>query len=71
VSRKRITAEWTVHIDGSSDVSIRRQLTDNHVSHRDPAIERRRTASVRELARRLKVHHNTRARPFRIGAASA
>jgi GntR family transcriptional regulator len=50
-----------IHIDGSNDVPIRRQLTEQimfliaNQRLRDGEL----LPSVRELARRLKVHHNT------------
>ena len=50
-----------IHIDSSSEVPIRRQLTDQIIFL--IATERLRDGdlmpSVRELARRLKIHHNT------------
>src|SRR6516225_11576780 len=50
-----------IHIDSSSDVPIRRQLTEQVIFL--IATERFKPGdfmpSVRELARRLKIHHNT------------
>ena len=60
-SVNRITAGMEIHIDGSNDVPIRRQLTEQIMFL--IATQRLRDGellpSVRELARRLKVHHNT------------
>jgi GntR family transcriptional regulator len=50
-----------IHIDSSNDVPIHRQLTEQIIFL--IAIERLKDGevmpSVRELARRLKIHHNT------------
>ena len=58
---RRITADMDIRIDTSSDVPIRRQLTEQVIFL--IATERLQHGdllpSVRELARRLKVHHNT------------
>jgi len=58
---RRMTGQVDLHIDSSSDVPIRRQLTEQIIFL--IAIERLKDGellpSVRELARRLKVHHNT------------
>ena len=57
----RITAGMDIHIDSSNDVPIRRQLTEQIIFL--IATQRLKDGellpSVRELARRLKVHHNT------------
>jgi DNA-binding transcriptional regulator YhcF (GntR family) len=58
---RRITADMDIRIDTSSDVPIRRQLIEQVIFL--IATERLQHGdllpSVRELARRLKVHHNT------------
>jgi DNA-binding transcriptional regulator YhcF (GntR family) len=57
----RITTGMDIHIDSSNNVSIRRQLTEQIIFL--IATQRLKDGellpSVRELARRLKVHHNT------------
>lgn len=50
-----------LHIDSSSDVPIRRQLTEQIIFliATERLVDGELLPSVRELARRLKVHHNT------------
>jgi len=58
---RRMSASVDLHIDSSSDVPIRRQLAEQIIFliATERLVNGELLPSVRELARRLKVHHNT------------